>query len=78
MECISAFDMHKIGVGLSSSHALGPWRATELALDADPENVKVPLDKVVATICETSKEMNSKFKGTSEGGLAVGVNMSDC
>ena len=27
MECISVFDMLKIGVGPSSSHTLGPWRA---------------------------------------------------
>ncbi|MGK0429966.1 MAG: L-serine dehydratase, partial [Psychroserpens sp.] len=26
MECISVFDMLKIGVGPSSSHTLGPWR----------------------------------------------------
>jgi L-serine dehydratase len=25
-ECISVFDMLKIGVGPSSSHTLGPWR----------------------------------------------------
>jgi len=30
MECISVFDMLKIGVGPSSSHTLGPWRAAEL------------------------------------------------
>lgn len=29
MECISIFDMLKTGVGPSSSHTLGPWRATE-------------------------------------------------
>ena len=27
IECISVFDMLKIGVGPSSSHTLGPWRA---------------------------------------------------
>ncbi|MEL6977001.1 MAG: serine dehydratase beta chain, partial [Bacteroidota bacterium] len=27
MERISVFDMLKIGVGPSSSHTLGPWRA---------------------------------------------------
>jgi L-serine dehydratase len=25
-ECISVFDMLKIGVGPSSSHTLGPWQ----------------------------------------------------
>ena len=29
MECISIFDMLKIGIGPSSSHTLGPWRAAE-------------------------------------------------
>ena len=29
MESISVFDMLKIGVGPSSSHTLGPWRAGE-------------------------------------------------
>ena len=29
MQHISVFDMMKIGVGPSSSHTLGPWRAAE-------------------------------------------------
>src|SRR5690554_6396108 len=29
MECISVFDMLKKGLGPSSSHTLGPWRAAE-------------------------------------------------
>ena len=52
--------------------------ATEMALDTDPKNVKVPLDKVVSTMWETAKDMHTKYKETSEGGLAVSVNMSDC
>lgn len=58
--------------------AIKAINAAELALDTDPKNVKVPLDKVVSTMWETAKDMNSKYKETSEGGLAVGVNMSDC
>ena len=58
--------------------AIKAINASELALDTDPKNVKVPLDKVVQTMWETAKDMNSKYKETSEGGLAVGVNMSDC
>ncbi|MDN3667299.1 L-serine ammonia-lyase [Algibacter miyuki] len=58
--------------------AIKAINAAELALDTDPQNVKVPLDKVVNTMWETAKDMNSKYKETSEGGLAVGVNMSDC
>jgi L-serine dehydratase len=58
--------------------AIKAINACELALDTDPKNVKVPLDKVVQTMWETAKDMNTKYKETSEGGLAVGVNMSDC
>jgi L-serine dehydratase len=32
-EAISVFDIFKIGVGPSSSHTLGPWRAAQLFLD---------------------------------------------
>tara|TARA_R110000868_G_scaffold404922_3_gene683742 strand:+ start:29 stop:1453 length:1425 start_codon:yes stop_codon:yes gene_type:complete len=58
--------------------AIKAINAAEMALDTNPKNVKVPFDKVVATMWETAKDMNSKYKETSEGGLAVGVNVSDC
>ena len=58
--------------------AIKAINAAELALDTDPNNVKVPLDKVVNTMWETAKDMNTKYKETSEGGLAVGVHLSDC
>ncbi|MGB1308054.1 MAG: L-serine ammonia-lyase [Oceanihabitans sp.] len=58
--------------------AIKAINAAELALDTNPENAKVPLDKVVNTMWETAKDMNSKYKETSEGGLAIGVNMADC
>lgn len=58
--------------------AIKAINAAELALDTSPENVKVPLDKVVNTMWETAKDMHSKYKETSEGGLAVGVYLSDC
>ena len=39
-ECISVFDMLKIGVGPSSSHTLGPWRAAERFLaELNQENI---------------------------------------
>ena len=62
----------------NSMGAIKAINAAELALDTDPKNVKVPLDKVVATMWETAKDMNTKYKETSEGGLAVGVNLTDC
>lgn len=58
--------------------AIKAINACEMALDTDPKNVKIPLDKVIATMWETAKDMTSKYKETSEGGLAVQVNMSDC
>ncbi len=62
----------------NSMGAIKAINAAELALDTDPNNVKVPLDKVVNTMWETAKDMNTKYKETSEGGLAIGVNLTDC
>lgn len=58
--------------------AIKAINAAELALETDAKNVKVPLDKVVNTMWETAKDMNTKYKETSEGGLAIGVNLADC
>jgi L-serine dehydratase len=58
--------------------ALKAINAAELALETDPKNAKVPLDKVIDTMWQTAKDMNNKYKETSEGGLAVAVNMADC
>ena len=58
--------------------ALKAINAAELALETDPKNAKVPLDKVIDTMWQTAIDMNNKYKETSEGGLAVAVNMSDC
>ncbi len=62
----------------NSMGAIKAINAAELAMETNPEDVKVPLDKVVNTMWETAKDMNSKYKETSEGGLAVGVNLADC
>jgi L-serine dehydratase len=62
----------------NSMGAIKAINAAELAMGSDPEDAKVPLDKVVQTMWETAKDMNSKYKETSEGGLALSVNMSDC
>src|SRR5690554_129204 len=58
--------------------AIKAINACEMALHGDPSKAKVPFDKVVATMWETAKDMTSKYKETSEGGLAVQVNISDC
>ncbi|MFN3785551.1 MAG: L-serine ammonia-lyase [Thiothrix sp.] len=47
MEPISVFDMLKIGVGPSSSHTLGPWRAAERFLqELDAKNLLEKADRV--------------------------------
>ncbi|WP_298152094.1 L-serine ammonia-lyase [Flavobacterium sp.] len=58
--------------------AIKAINAAELAMETDARNAKVPLDKVINTMWQTAKDMNSKYKETSEGGLAVAVNMADC
>lgn len=58
--------------------AIKAINAAELAIETDPKNAKVPLDKVINTMWETAKDMNSKYKETSEGGLAVAVSFADC
>lgn len=58
--------------------AIKAINACEMALDSDAANAKVPLDKVIETMWQTAQDMNSKYKETSEGGLAVNVGLSDC
>jgi len=58
--------------------AIKAINAAEMALETDPKEVKVPLDKVIDTMWETAKDMNKNYKETSEGGLAVTVRMVDC
>ncbi|MET2984371.1 L-serine ammonia-lyase [Aureibaculum conchae] len=62
----------------NSMGAIKAIHAAELALETDPKNAKVPLDKVVNTMWETAKDMNTNYKETSTGGLAVNVALSDC
>lgn len=50
--------------------------ASQLALQSTPDYAKVSLDEVVRTMWETAMDMNSKYKETAEGGLAVNVPLS--
>lgn len=58
--------------------AIKAINAAEMAIDTDPKNTLVPLDKVIETMWETAKDMNRKYKETSEGGLAISVGMASC
>ncbi len=54
--------------------------ASQLAIQGNPDTAKVSLDEVVKTMWETALDMNSKYKETSDGGLAVNisVNIPEC
>lgn len=50
--------------------------ASQLALQSTPDFAKVSLDAVIKTMWDTAKDMNHKYKETSDGGLAVNVPLS--
>jgi L-serine dehydratase len=54
--------------------------ASQLALHGDPDHAKVTLDAVIRTMWETAKDMSSKYKETSDGGLAsiVPISLPEC
>ncbi|NVJ89117.1 MAG: L-serine ammonia-lyase [Flavobacteriaceae bacterium] len=62
----------------NSMGAIKAIHAAEIALETNPKECLVHLDKVVATMWETAKDMNKNYKETSEGGLAVTVRLADC
>jgi L-serine dehydratase len=53
--------------------AVKAWTAYCIASEEIPEERRVDLDTTVAAMALTAREMNSKYKETSEGGLAVSV-----
>ncbi|MBS7566084.1 L-serine ammonia-lyase [Mucilaginibacter sp. Bleaf8] len=50
--------------------------ASQLALQSNPDKAKVSLDAVIKTMWETALDMNSKYKETSDGGLAINIPIS--
>ena len=55
--------------------AVKAWTGTSIASNEIPTNRRVDFDTTVAALALTAKEMNSKYKETSEGGLAVCVTL---
>lgn len=47
--------------------------ASQIALESDPSKAKVSLDAVIKTMKETAADMNTKYKETADGGLAVQI-----
>jgi L-serine dehydratase len=50
--------------------------ASQLAMQTNPDHAKVSLDAVVKTMWQTAQDMNSKYKETSDGGLAINIPLS--
>ncbi|MEO5683569.1 MAG: L-serine ammonia-lyase [Chitinophagaceae bacterium] len=50
--------------------------ASQLALQSSPDFAKVSLDAVIKTMWDTALDMNSKYKETSDGGLAINIPIS--
>ncbi len=50
--------------------------ASQLALQSSPDFAKVSLDKVIKTMWDTALDMNSKYKETADGGLAINIPLS--
>ena len=50
--------------------------ASQLALQSSPDYAIVSLDKVIKTMWDTALDMNSKYKETSDGGLAIHIPLS--
>ena len=55
--------------------AVKSWTGYLIAKNEIPVNRRVNLDQTVEAMALTAKEMNSKYKETSEGGLAVSVTL---
>jgi L-serine dehydratase len=55
--------------------AVKSWTGFMIASNEIPANRRVDFDTTVAAMALTAKEMNSKYKETSEGGLAVSVTL---
>ena len=62
----------------NSMGAMKAITAAHIALESDPSKARVSLDQVIKSMWETALDMNHKYKETSEGGLAVAVNVAEC
>lgn len=63
----------------NSMGAIKAITASNLALESDSSAARVSLDDVIKTMWDTAMDMNTKYKETSEGGLAnISVNIAEC
>ncbi|WP_226064899.1 L-serine ammonia-lyase [Kaistella polysaccharea] len=62
----------------NSMGAMKAITAANIALESDPAKARVTLDEVIQSMWETAQSMSDRFKETSEGGLAIAVNVAEC
>lgn len=70
MESISAFEIIKVGIGPSSSHTMGPWKAAELFID------EIKQSQPLANISQINVHLYGSLAKTGHGhGTDVAVLM---
>lgn len=62
----------------NSMGAIKAITAANIAMESDPTKARVTLDEVIQSMWDTAQSMNERFKETSEGGLAIAVNVPEC
>lgn len=62
----------------NSMGAIKAITAANIALESDPSKARVTLDQVIQSMWDTALSMSERFKETSEGGLAIAVNVAEC
>ena len=62
----------------NSMGAIKAITAANIAIESDPSKARVTLDEVIESMWDTAQSMNERFKETSEGGLAIAVNVAEC
>jgi L-serine dehydratase len=60
----------------NSMGAMKAITAAKIAVESDHQLAKVSLDAVIKTMWETAQDMHSKYKETSQGGLAANISIS--
>ena len=72
-EQISVFDMFKIGIGPSSSHTLGPWRAAKLFLESLEKN------GFTMSVCAIQVHLFGSLAKTGKGhGTDIAIELGLC
>lgn len=62
----------------NSMGAIKAITAANIAIESDPSKARVTLDEVTRSMWDTAQSMSERFKETSEGGLAIAVNVPEC